>query len=154
MSYKKQAFKSDEEQEPEEAKTYIPKASECFSNFTLWEKWLTMTYQSYTFEDGKKYKAAILDVCPACDSTGTVGVKVKRHIYNRLTEYEEALACPVCLTGQNKHQRLSLPISPEKPTCLYAPQCCFKDILQKQPKCHKMICKFDSTNNQKGKVSS
>ncbi len=119
------------------------KSNEALKSIVLWIKWLTITYQSWFFENGVKYKGSILDNCPACGGLGFIPVKVKRNIYNYIGEYDESEACSVCSTGIDKHERLGIPIFSERPSCQFHTSCPIKDKSQKQGKCHKCICKFD-----------
>lgn len=129
----------------EEKPQILLKATEAIKSIALWGKWLTMTYQSYSFENGVKYKGQILDNCPACSGLGFISTTAVRNIYNYKANYAESEACPICLTGKDKHERLDLPYYLDKPVCQFIGTCPFKDKSQKQEKCHKCKCKFDSS---------
>ncbi len=118
---------------PEQRPQILLKATEALKSITLWIKWLTMTYQSFFFENGVKYKGPILDNCPACGGLGFIG-----------SNNSDGYACTVCLTGKDKHERLDIPYHLDEPICQFINTCPFKDKSQKQEKCHKCRCKFDS----------
>lgn len=125
------------------------KATEAIKSIALWIKWLTMPYQSYSFENGVKYKGVMLDNCPGCGGLGFIPITVKRNVYNYTAEYAESEACTICLTGKDKHERLGIPYYIDKPTCQFTSTCPIKDKSQKQEKCHKCNCKFDGAVERK-----
>ncbi len=49
------------------------------------------------------------DYCPACEGLGFIPVKVKRNIYGHESTYDEGFACPNCLAGIDKKERIGLP---------------------------------------------
>lgn len=128
---------------PGEKPQVLLKAVEAIKSIALWINWLTMSYQSYSFDNSEKRKGSILDNCPGCGGLGFIAVKVKRNIYQYVGEYDESEACPICLTGKDKNERLGIPYHLDKPVCQFTVSCPFKDKSQKQEKCHKCNCKFD-----------
>ncbi len=119
---------------PDEQPQRLLKSNEAIKNSVTWIKWLTMTYPSYFFENGVKYKGPILDHCPACDGRGFIGGKDG-----------DGYSCPICLTGKYKNNEKGTPFYKDKPICEFISNCPIKDKSQKQEKCHKCICKFDSS---------
>ena len=63
------------------------------------------------------------DYCPACEGLGFIPVKVKRNIYGYESTYDEGFACPDCLTGMDKKERIGLPLYKERPGYRFINSC-------------------------------
>lgn len=119
--------------------------NEAIKNETEFILFLDRDYQSYTFDDGRKEKAAILDGCPACGGNGLIPTIAKHNLYGELREYSESEACPYCKTGEDKYKRLYIPYQKfsEKPICFFVVSCPITSENNKQKKCFNCRCKFD-----------
>ena len=129
----KKSRANDELNNPEERPQHILRSYEASKSTTTWKMFLVTSYQSSFSEGGKKYTGPILDYCPACGGLGFLGGK-----------FGDGEACLVCLTGENKNKSLGIPFYSDKPVCQFITNCPFKEESQKQEKCKKCICKFDS----------
>lgn len=106
--------------------------------FELVMKWIE--------EDGTQEQEPEPDYCPACKGLGFIPVKVKRNIYGYESTYDEGFACPNCLAGSDKKERIGLLLYKERPVYRFINSYPFTN--EKQSKCQNIKCKFDSCREE------